>query len=373
MSRPRAVPRHEREKMTPAQLAAEEKLQRRSMILLAIAFVAPFGGLILIRRILKVVGAADNGPYVTYFHGALFVLFGGVRPINHVASLIMGGTRELQGKVHHPPTDTEAEDLSLKVERMEIILSTLTEKFRNVENTQLEDTAKKQIGMLEVQDTFEKTASRLEDGAKRREKKAEMAFESMDRRVEGLEKQYEALLSMTLNQNTNGSSEPTLRGLMIKWFDWIDEFWSSWIRWRQRPQASGSPNGYSPTGSRFDTRRSNGSSRSSGTSVTAASLVRRRSHDASPNLDTVVEEEQETEEPVVLDTAIPVVDLNGTNGTTGGARDTRRRARVVNALEGQSSTNGNGSQFLRVPSEAKHRKRSIQQTQQTGAGIGEGV
>ncbi|KAG8867413.1 hypothetical protein FRC20_005816 [Serendipita sp. 405] len=360
-SRPRPMTRQARQNMTPQQITAHESLQWRSLWLLAFAFVAPFAGLVLIQQILKSVGANDGGPYVTYFHGVLFVLFGGVRPINHIAALIAGSTRELQGRVHHPPKDPQEEELEMKVERLEMMVSTLTERFRENEENKLEDT-KKQQGMLEVQDTFEKTAARLETGARRRERKMEMAVELVERRLEGLEKQYDSVLSLAKERNpVNGNSkytgEPTLRSLLLKWMDWAEEFWLSW-----RPRrASSSSNTYTTGGllRRSSIPASNGAWSGRGsTSSNAAALQRRRSYDApAPNLDTVVEEGPETDVDVTSDRDILMMDLPGDNtpGHTISANGLRRRSQGVDGLENTTSTSvnqtkaaGSASPFVRV-------------------------
>jgi hypothetical protein len=355
-----------KDKMTPEQRHAENTLEWRSYMLLGIAFLAPFAGLWLMRWILQSVGAADGGPYITYFHGTLFVLFGGVRPINHLAALVAGQTRELHGKVHHPPLKDEVEeDLELKVERMEMLLSMLTEKLREQESSKMEDTTLKRQGMLEVQDNFEKTAARLEDGARRREKKAEMALEMMERRLEGLEKQYEGLLSVTLKEREAvKQAEPTLRGLILKWLDWIEAF----FRMGQRRAASRSPNGYySPTSSRRLATNGNGNGRGSTSGTAISLLLRRRSHEgAGPiNLDTVVEEGPEEADPAqggdheMID-LLGVADGN-TPELTMPAHGIRKRTKVggLDNLSG-STANGaagsnSGGQFIRVPAEGSNR------------------
>jgi hypothetical protein len=377
--------------MTPEQRRAENTLEWRSFMLLAIAFFAPFAGLWLMRWILQSVGAADGGPYITYFHGTLFVLFGGVRPINHLAALVAGQTRELHGKVHHPPLKDEAEqDLELKLERMEMLLSMLTEKFREQESSKMEDTTLKRQGMLEVQDNFEKTAARLEDGARRREKKAEMALEMMERRFEGLEKQYEGLLSITLKEKEAAKqAEPTLRSLILKWLDWIEAF----LRMGQRRTTSRSPNGYySPTNSRMDLRRlatnGNGNSRGSTSGTAISLLLRRRSYEAAGpiNLDTVVEEGPEVE--AEADPAqggdhgttdlLGVADGNASELTMP-AHGVRKRTKV-GGLDNQpgSTANGaagsnSGSQFLRVPAEGSRHGRKPGGHSRSGGAIVDGA
>ncbi|CAG8739652.1 10475_t:CDS:2, partial [Acaulospora colombiana] len=256
-------------------------------------------------------GAADNGPYITYFHGALFVLFGGVRPINHLLALLAGGTRELQGRVHYPPVeDPEEEELKLKVERMEIIVSMLTEKFREMETAKIEDGVKKQHNMLEVQDTFEKTAARLEDGARRREKKSEIALESIDRRVEGLEKQYEALLSISVREaEANKPPNGTLRALVVALLDWIDAFWNSW-----RPRSSRSRRAPAfATNPRYESRRYPAGGNGAIIGGRGLAPLHRRAYDGSgQNLDTVLEEEGhefESKGDLAVPRDVPGVDL----------------------------------------------------------------
>ncbi|KAG8821283.1 hypothetical protein FRC17_009884 [Serendipita sp. 399] len=383
--------------MTPQQIADQEVLRWRSYWLLAFAFVAPFAGLVLIQQILKSVGANDGGPYITYFHGVMFVLFGGVRPINHIAALLAGSTRELQGRVHHPPKDSQEEELEMKVERLEMMVSTLTERFRETEESKMEDTTKKQQGMLEVQDTFEKTAARLENGARRREKKLEMAMELMDRRLEGLEKHYETLLSMNkeripANTNPKHSGEPTLRSLIFKWLDWAEEFWLSW-----RPgRASSSSIVYSPNSSRLDLRRgsipgSNGASwsgRAASASGNVTSLQRRRSYDApAPNLDTVVEEGPETDVDLTSDRDVLMMDLAGDNNNIIGLNSPpttlrRRTSENAAAVAAATSSNqikgagaGSASPFVRVYVEENRNKKAArnQQLKRTGEDGGVGV
>jgi hypothetical protein len=364
------MPKHARDKMTPEQRHAENTLEWRSFMLLGIAFVAPFAGLWLMRWILQSAGAADGGPYITYFHGTLFVLFGGVRPINHLAALVAGSTRELHGRVHHPPLKDEVEqDLELKVEKMEMLLAMLTEKLREQESFKMEDTTLKKQGMLEVQDNFEKTAARLEDGARRREKKAEIALEMMQRRLEGLEKQCEGLLSITLKEKEAAKqAEPTLRGLILKWLDWIETF----FRIGQRRDASRSPNGYhSPTSSRRLATNGNSNSRGSTSGTVTSLLPRRRSSEgAGPiNLDTVVEEgpEVEGEADPAQGGDHGMIDLLDGNGPelTMPAHGVRKRTKLT-GLDNQSSSTANaatgsnsGSQFLRIPAEGSRHGRKI--------------
>jgi hypothetical protein len=373
--------KHVRASLTPEQIAAQESLKWRSFIFLFVAFVAPFAGLFLIRRILQSVGAADNGPYITYFHGALFVVFGGIRPINHILALLAGGTRELQGRVHHlPPEDPDAEELQLKVERMEIILSMLTERFKEIETTKIEENVKKQHNMLEVQDNFEKTAARLEDGARRREKKSEMALEMIDRRVEGLEKQYEALLSLSLKEaeGGRGSNEMTLRGLILSVLDWVDAFWKSW-----RPRSSRSRRTHGPpTNPRYEPRRFSTGGNGSILGGRGLTPLHRRSYDGSgQNLDTVLEEEGHEFESKV-DPAVPhdvpgvdlphsipeSLEVNNSDDMTVLGRNTWRRNRVPGALDSQSglsppsSANGGTSQLAKVSTDGNQslKRRQMQ-------------
>lgn len=378
LSRPRPMHKRVRANMTPEQIAAEASLQMRSLIFLFIAFVSPFAGLFLIRRILQSVGAADNGPYITYFHGALFVLFGGVRPINHLLALLAGGTRELQSRVHYPPVeDPEEEELKLKLERMEIIVSMLTEKFKEIETAKIEDGVKKQHNMLEVQDTFEKTAARLEDGARRREKKSEMALEAIDRRVEGLEKQYEALLSLSMKE-AEASRPPngTLRALVVSLLDWIDAFWNSW-----RPRSSRSRRAYAyATNPRYESRRYSAGGNGAIIGGRGLTPLHRRTYDgSSQNLDTVLEEEGhefESKGDPAVPRDVPGVDLphsipeslevNNGDDTTVLGRNTWRRNRVPGALDSQSghsptsSVNGSTSQFAKSPTDGSQNTKRRQ-------------
>ena len=271
-------------------------------------------------------GAYDGGPYITYFHAALFVLFGGVRPLNHLASLIAGGTRELQGRVHHPAqhsiiANEETEELRDKVERMELILSMLTEKLREAELAKQERETRKEKGMLDVQDTFEKTAARLEDGARRREKKMEIGMEMVERRLDGLETTYDALSGMVRDiekdkQGGDGTGTPGqtrvygLRGLVLALLDWAESIWLA-LTFRKRTaynnrRRSGLNNGgayghgvgygASPARARKITSNGNGVTRTNGGSPASTSgltsVSRRRSYDNPVlNLDTVLEEE----------------------------------------------------------------------------------
>lgn len=264
--------------MTPTQIAAEEALQWRSLALLALAFCTPFAGLILLRKVLHAVGAVDNGPYITYFHSTLFVLFSGVRPLNHAAALIAGRTRVLQGRVHHPPT--EHDHLQVKIDQMELQITTMSEKLRDVESAKFEDHSQRHQGLLTIQDSFERTAARLEDGAKRRELKAELTIEMMERKIEGLEKQCEVLLTST--RGLRRQDDLTLSAFLIKWLDQLELFWKSLKR---SPVDGSSPNSF-----RVDLKK--------GRATTNGS--RRRSYDAANvNLQTVVEE-GEVEDNVVV-------------------------------------------------------------------------
>lgn len=299
-------------------------------------------------------------------------------------ALIAGTTRELHGRVHHPPPKTEEEEhLELKLERMEMLVSMLTEKFREHEMTKQEDVTLKKQGMLEVQDNFEKTAARLEDGARRREKKSEMAMEMIDRRVEGLEKQYEALVSITLKEReATKRAEPTLRGLLLKWLDWIEDI----VRLRQRRHTNHPSNSYySPTSSRIDLRRlaSNGSGSGNGMSnrgSTSGNPVssRRRPYDApaGPNLDTVVEEELELDAADIRDgdagtTMIDIpkssADGNSPELTMAG-NGVRKRTKITGldnpTSQGTSVRNGNGS---------KHGKQTGNSHSKGGVGGVEGT
>jgi len=326
--------------MSPEQRSAQRTLTYYSLSLLIFALISPFAGLYLIRAILASVGAYEGGPYVTYFHAALFVLFGGVRPLNHLASLIAGGTRELQGRVHHPfsPTaiaDEEADELREKVDRIEDLVSLLTEKLHRAEHAKAEREVRKEKGMLDVQDTFEKIAARLEDGARRREKRAEMEMEMMGRRLDGLEKTCEALAGIVRDMEkerqqqalliVDGSSGPDarrtpgLRGLILALFDWAESIWltitfrrprgnhprtrASFVRAhgyrpgygstpRTRNDATTNGNGASPSATRNNNSNNNGASLAAAPVSGLTSLSRRRSYDAPLlNLDTVLEEE----------------------------------------------------------------------------------
>ncbi|CAG7853941.1 SubName: Full=Uncharacterized protein {ECO:0000313/EMBL:CCA67141.1} [Serendipita indica DSM 11827] len=330
LSRPRPLTKQARDNMTPAQIAAQEALKWRSFTYLTIAIVAPFAGFFLIRKILESVGATNEGPYITYFHGTLFVLFGGVRPINHAASLLAGGTRELQGRVHHPPKNSESEELEMKVERLEMLVAMLTEKFKETELAKLEDTTKKQQGMLEVQDSFEKTAARLESGARRREKKADMAMELLDRRIDGLERQYDAILTATKERiSTNGhhkhGGESILRALLLRWLDWIEDLWNAL---KPRRFSSGP---ISPNGSRTDVRRGIGFGVARSSNSNLGSSQRRRSYDApGPNLDTVMEEELEVDPAPDRDAG---VGNDSSPGVTVAPRGIRKRSHLPGSFD----------------------------------------
>lgn len=164
-------------------------------------------------------------------------------------------------------------ELELKVERMEALVGTLVEKLREQEEAKDNAGGK---GMLEVQDSFEKTASRLEDAARRRERKAEMELEGVQRRVEGLEKMYDGLLSMTREKER--LAEPTLRGLVLKWLDWLE----GWL-WVKKTGSHRSPT---------NSHHKRGVSCMHPPSKSSTSgMPRRRSYETSgAGLDTVLEE-----------------------------------------------------------------------------------
>ncbi|KIM32137.1 hypothetical protein M408DRAFT_214421 [Serendipita vermifera MAFF 305830] len=366
ISRPRKMPPQIESNMTQTQRSAQRALGYRSIALLIFALISPFAGLLFIRTILASVGAYDGGPYVTYFHAALFVLFGGVRPINHLANLIAGGTRELQGRVHHPSphavvAEEELEDLKSKMERMEMLVSMLTEKLRDVEHAKEERETRKEKGMLDVQDSFEKTAARLEDGARRREKKVEITMEMMERRLEGLEMTCDTLIGIVRDYEKETMASPVdyparhtfgLRGLIITLLDWAEAIWLL-LTFRRRSRnhnrrRSGSNNGaYGYTaaygaGGRARKVNLNGngtSTRINGNSLSMTPLTRRRSYDAPVlNLDTVVEEEApgvDINADVLHEPGFG--DANGVAGITalGGIR--RRGGRIVpGALDADS-------------------------------------
>jgi hypothetical protein len=199
---------------TAEQKAADAALQWRSMSYLIIALITPFFGLHLLRTILATVGAvAPSASYITYFQSTLFVLTAGIRPFKHLAALLMGHTRTLQGIVHHPPHDAtykRAEDLEAKIDQLETIMSDLATRLRRTEQKNLEGNAKWEQGLLTVQDSFDRTAARLEEGARRRERKVEVSIEVLERKVEGLEKKLDSVsriaLSSTKEDFFNGSS-----------------------------------------------------------------------------------------------------------------------------------------------------------------------
>ena len=201
LSRPR--PRSSLVGASTEQKAADAALQWRSMSYLLIALVTPFGGLHLLRTILATVGAvAPSASYITYFQATLFVLTAGIRPFKHLAALLMGHTRTLQGIVHHPPHDANskrAEELEAKIDQLETIMSDLATRLRRTEQKNLEENAKWEQGLITVQDSFDRTAGRLEEGARRRERKAEVSIEVLERKVEGLEKKLDSVSRMTLS------------------------------------------------------------------------------------------------------------------------------------------------------------------------------
>ena len=183
------------------------------MSYLVIALVTPFFGLHLLRTILATVGAvAPSASYITYFQSTLFVLTAGVRPFKHLAALLMGHTRTLQGIVHHPPHDASskrAEELEAKIDQLETIMSDLATRLRRTEQQNLGENAKWEQGLITVQDSFDRTAGRLEEGARRRERKVEVSIEVLERKVEGLEKKLDSVsriaLSATKEDFLNGS------------------------------------------------------------------------------------------------------------------------------------------------------------------------
>jgi hypothetical protein len=56
-----------------------------------------------------------------------------------------------------------------------------------------------------VQDSFDRTAARLEEGARRRERKVEVSIEVLERKVEGLEKKLDSVSRMALTYQGGGS------------------------------------------------------------------------------------------------------------------------------------------------------------------------
>ena len=188
---------------TAEQKVADAALQWRSISYLLIALATPFFGLHLLRTILATVGAvAPSASYITYFQSTLFVLTAGIRPFKHLAALLMGHTRTLQGIVHHPPHDAgskRAEELEAKIDQLETILSELATRLRRAEQKHMEENAKREQGIITVQDSFDRTAARLEEGARRRERKVEVSIEVLERKVEGLEKKLDSVSRMVLN------------------------------------------------------------------------------------------------------------------------------------------------------------------------------
>jgi len=188
---------------TPEQKVADAALQWRSMTYLIVALVTPFFGLHMLRTILATVGAvAPSASYITYFQSTLFVLTAGIRPFKHLAALLMGHTRTLQGVVHHPPHDPSskrAEELEAKVDQLETIMSDLATRLRRADQKNLDENAKWEQGLITVQDSFDRTAARLEEGARRRERKVEVNIEVLERKVEGLEKKLDSVSRMALS------------------------------------------------------------------------------------------------------------------------------------------------------------------------------
>jgi len=188
---------------TPEQKVADAALQWRSMSYLLVALVTPFFGLHILRTILATVGAtAPSASYITYFQSTLFVLTAGIRPFKHLVALLMGHTRTLQGIVHHPPHDANskrAEELEAKIDQLETIMSDLATRLRHAEQKTMEENAKREQGLITVQDSFDRTAARLEEGARRRERKVEVSIEVLERKVEGLEKKLDSVSRMALS------------------------------------------------------------------------------------------------------------------------------------------------------------------------------
>lgn len=199
--------------LTTEQKAANAALQWRSISYLIIALVTPFFGLHLLRTVLATVGAvAPSASYITYFQSTLFVLTAGVRPFKHLVALLMGHTRTLQGIVHHPPQDAatqRAGEIQAKIDQLETVLSDLATRVRHAEQKTMEENARREQSLITVQDSFDRTAGRLEEGARRRERKAEVSIEVLERKVEGLEKKLDSVsrlaLSSTKEEFMNGN------------------------------------------------------------------------------------------------------------------------------------------------------------------------
>ena len=188
--------------LTAEQKAADAALQWRSISYLIVALVTPFFGLHLLRTVLATVGAvAPSASYITYFQSTLFVLTAGVRPFKHLVALLMGHTRTLQGVVHHPPHDAasqRAEEIEAKIDQLENVISDLATRVRHAEQKNMEENARREQGLITVQDSFDRTAARLEEGARRRERKAEVSIEVLERKVEGLEKKLDSVSRLAL-------------------------------------------------------------------------------------------------------------------------------------------------------------------------------
>ena len=188
--------------LTAEQKAADAALQWRSISYLIVALVTPFFGLHLLRTVLATVGAvAPSASYITYFQSTLFVLTAGVRPFKHLVALLMGHTRTLQGVVHHPPHDAasqRAEEIEAKIDQLETVISDLATRVRHAEQRNMEENARREQGLITVQDSFDRTAARLEEGARRRERKAEVSIEVLERKVEGLEKKLDSVSRLAL-------------------------------------------------------------------------------------------------------------------------------------------------------------------------------
>jgi hypothetical protein len=189
--------------LTAEQKAADAALQWRSISYLIIALVTPFFGLHLLRTVLATVGAvAPSASYITYFQSTLFVLTAGIRPFKHLVALLMGHTRTLQGIVHHPPHDAaaqRAEEIDAKIDQLETVISDLATRLRRAEQKNMEENARREQGLITVQDSFDRTAARLEEGARRRERKVEVSIEILERKVEGLEKKLDSVSRMALS------------------------------------------------------------------------------------------------------------------------------------------------------------------------------
>jgi len=189
--------------LTAEQKAADAALQWRSISYLIIALVTPFCGMHLLRTILATVGAvAPSASYITYFQSTLFVLTAGIRPFKHLVALLMGHTRSLQGIVHHPPHDTASqrvEEIDAKIDQLETVISDLATRLRHAEQKNMEENARREQGLITVQDSFDRTAARLEEGARRRERKVEVGIEVLERKVEGLEKKLDSISRMALS------------------------------------------------------------------------------------------------------------------------------------------------------------------------------